>query len=136
MIPIHSVDAERRRLRGQPKGRQVDPAVLAQVQGWLGPEPLRRDRLVEILHIVNDRLRCLPAPHLAALAQLMKLSQAEVFEVASFYHHFEVVKEGADGRVPAAPLTTVRSATAWPAKWPAHRICWRGCRGCWAAKCA
>ena len=108
MIPIHSVDAERRRLRGQPKGRQVDPAVLAQVQGWLGPKPLRRDRLVEILHIVNDRLRCLPAPHLAALAQLMKLSQAEVFEVASFYHHFEVVKEGADGRVPAAPLTTVR----------------------------
>ena len=107
-IPIAAADAVRQRKRQHPKGRQVDPAVLAEVQAWLGDEPLRRDRLIEYLHAINDRLRCLPAPHLAALAQLMRLSQAEVFEVASFYHHFEVVKEGADGRVPAAPALTVR----------------------------
>ncbi|HSM21495.1 MAG TPA: NAD(P)H-dependent oxidoreductase subunit E, partial [Rubrivivax sp.] len=108
LIPIQAVDAARRRKREQPKGRQVDPAVLAQVQAWLGPEPPRRDLLVETLHAINDRLRCLPAPHLAALAQWMRLSQAEVFEVASFYHHFDVVKEGVDGLVPEAPALTVR----------------------------
>jgi formate dehydrogenase len=81
--------------------------LLAEVQAWLGDAPLRRDRLIEYLHAVNDRLRCLPAPHLAALAHLMWLSQAEVFEVASFYHHFDVVKEGADGQVPQAPAPTV-----------------------------
>ncbi len=108
IIPIHSVDAERQRKRGQPKGRQVDPAVLAEVQAWLGHGPTRRDLLIEYLHAINDRLRCLPAPHLAALAQLMRLSQAEVFEVASFYHHFDVVKEGSDGQLPAAPAITVR----------------------------
>jgi len=108
MIPIHSAEADRRRKRRQTKGRQVDQALLAEVQGWLGDAPLRREWLIEYLHAVNDRLRCLPAPHLAALAQLMQLSQAEVFEVASFYHHFEVVREGADGRVPSAPAITVR----------------------------
>jgi len=114
IIPVRGVDAERQRKRQQTKGRQVDAAVLAEVQGWLGAEPLRRDRLIEYLHLINDRLRCLPAPHLAALAQLMRLSQAEVFEVASFYHHFEVVKEGADGRVPAAPAITVRVCDGLP----------------------
>ena len=107
-IPIHSADAQRRRLRGLPKGRQVEPAVLAELRAWLGDAPLRRDLLIEYLHAINDSLRCLPAPHLAALAQLMKLPQAEVFEVASFYHHFDVVKEGADGQVAAAPAMTVR----------------------------
>ena len=107
-IPIAAAEAVRQRKRQHPKGRQVDLELLTQVQAWLGDEPLRRDRLIEYLHAINDRLRCLPAPHLAALAQLLQLSQAEVFEVASFYHHFEVVKEDADGRVPAAPALTVR----------------------------
>jgi hypothetical protein len=66
--------------------------------GWVTTAP-RRDGLIEALHTINDRLRCLPTPHLAALAQWMKLSQAEVYEVASFYHHFDIVREeGADGR--------------------------------------
>ncbi|MBE0549318.1 MAG: NAD(P)H-dependent oxidoreductase subunit E, partial [Rubrivivax sp.] len=108
MIPILSVEPARQRKREQTKGRQVDAAVLAEVQGWLGAEPPQRERLVEYLHLINDRQRCLPAPHLAALAQLMRLSQAEVFEVASFYHHFEIVKGDADGLVPAAPALTVR----------------------------
>ena len=114
MIPILDAAAVRQRRRQQPKGRQVDAALLAEVRAWLGDEPLRRDRLIEYLHQVNDRLHCLPAPHLAALAQLMRLPQAEVFEVASFYHHFEVVKEGADGRVPAVPALTVRVCDGLP----------------------
>ena len=107
-FPIVAVDAARQRKRQQLRGRQVEPVVLAEVQAWLGDAPLRRELLIEHLHAINDRQRCLPAPHLAALAKLMRLSQAEVFEVASFYHHFEVVKEGADGQVPAAPAITVR----------------------------
>ena len=80
-------DLAQSRKRGAPKGRAVDPAVATQLQGWLGPQPPRRDLLIEYLHLINDRLRCLPTPHLAALAQWMKLSQAEVFEVACFCHH-------------------------------------------------
>jgi len=113
-IPILDAASARQRRRQQPKGRQVDAAVLAELRTWLGDEPLRRDRLIEYLHVVNDRLRCLPAPHLAALAQLMRLPMAEVFEVASFYHHFEVVKEDADGRVAAAPALTVRVCDGLP----------------------
>jgi formate dehydrogenase len=84
------------RLRGrrQTKGRGVDAAVRAELLAWLGAAPPRRDLLVEYLHLVNDRLGALPAAHLAALAQWMKLPQAEVYEVASFYHHFELRKEG------------------------------------------
>ncbi|MDP1648860.1 MAG: NADH-ubiquinone oxidoreductase-F iron-sulfur binding region domain-containing protein [Rubrivivax sp.] len=114
MIPIASAESVRLRKRQQTKGRQVDVAVRAEVQGWLGAEPLRRDRLIEYLHLINDRQSCLPAPHLAALAQLMRLSQAEVFEVASFYHHFAVVKEGANGQLPAAPALTVRVCDGLP----------------------
>src|SRR5207249_4055533 len=94
------------RIRPIPKGRAVDAKALAEVRALLGDAPRRRDLLIEHLHRINDRYRQLAAPHLAALAQELKLSQAEVFEVASFYHHFEVVKEGPDGRVhPAAELT-------------------------------
>jgi formate dehydrogenase len=82
--------------------------VLTQLQQWLGGMPPRRDMLIEALHTVNDRLRCLPTAHLAALAQWMKLSQAEVYEVASFYHHFDIVREGEDGICAPAPAVTVR----------------------------
>ena len=75
-----------------------------ELASWLGDAPPRRELLIEYLHLINDRLRCLPAGHLAALAQWLKLSAAEVYEVASFYHHFEVVKEGQD----APPALTVR----------------------------
>jgi len=82
------------RVRPIPKGRAVDPKALQEVQGLLGDEPRRRDLLIEHLHRINDRYGHLAAAHLAALAQEMRLSLAEVYEVATFYHHFEVVKEG------------------------------------------
>src|SRR6185369_6820652 len=84
----------RERKRQAPKGRRVDPVALAEVQVLLGAAPRRRDLLIEHLHLLQDRYGCLSTAHLAALAQEMRLAQAEVFEVASFYHHFDIVKEG------------------------------------------
>ena len=82
------------RVRPTPKGRVVDPKAAAEVQALLGDAPRRRDLLIEHLHRINDKFGHLPAPHLAALAQEMRLALTEVYEVATFYHHFEVVKEG------------------------------------------
>jgi NADH:ubiquinone oxidoreductase subunit F (NADH-binding)/NADH:ubiquinone oxidoreductase subunit E len=82
------------------KGRAVDPKALAEVQALLGDESRQRDLLIEHLHKINDRYGHLAAAHLAALAQEMRLALTEVYEVATFYHHFEVVKEG--GQPPAA----------------------------------
>ena len=98
----------RQRRRQAPKGRRVDPALREAVRALVGPGLERRDLLIEHLHRLNDHCGQLATPHLAALAELMGLSQAEVYEVASFYHHFEVVRERADGSVPAAPALTVR----------------------------
>ncbi|HXF67190.1 MAG TPA: NAD(P)H-dependent oxidoreductase subunit E [Burkholderiales bacterium] len=88
--------------RGRPKGRAVDPGALAEVQALLGDAPRRRDLLIEHLHKIQDRYGHISAAHLAALAREMKLAQAEVYEVATFYHHFDVVKEGES---PPPPLT-------------------------------
>lgn len=104
VIPIAVAGASRQRKREAPKGRRVDPQALAEVQGLLGAAPRRPDLLIEHLHTLQDHLKCLPAGHLAALAQEMRLAQAEVYEVATFYHHFEVVREG--DAVP--PALTVR----------------------------
>src|SRR5687767_15919820 len=90
----------KRKVRPNPKGRVVDPNALAEVRALLGDAPRQRDLLIEHLHKINDRYGCLGAAHLAALAQEMRLALAEVYEVATFYHHFEVVKEG--GRAPEA----------------------------------
>jgi formate dehydrogenase len=79
--------------RGKPKGRAVDPQALAEVQELLGGEPRRRDLLVEHLHMIQDRYGHISAPHLAALAREMSLATTEVYEVATFYHHFDVIKE-------------------------------------------
>ena len=92
----------KRRVRPIPKGRAVEPKALLEVQALLGEEPRRRDLVIEHLHKINDKFGHLSAAHLAALAQEMRLALAEVYEVATFYHHFEVVKEGAR---PPAPLT-------------------------------
>ncbi len=109
VIPILPAEgASRQRKRQAPKGRVVRPEALAEVQALLGPAPYRRDRLIEYLHPIQDHFGQLATPHLAALAQLMRLSQAEVHEVASFYHHFDIVREAADGSVPAPPALTVR----------------------------
>src|SRR5687768_14818703 len=86
------------------KGRAVDPKALAEVQALLGDESRQRDLLIEHLHKINDRYGHLSAAHLAALAQEMRLALTEVYEVATFYHHFEVVKEGDS----APPALTVR----------------------------
>src|SRR5438309_2606718 len=84
----------KRKVRARPKGRTADPQALEDVRGLLGDAPRRRDLLIEHLHRINDRYGYLSAAHLAALAEEMRLALAEVYEVASFYHHFEVVKEG------------------------------------------
>jgi len=93
----------RRRPPKTPKGRQVDPRALAEVQELLGERSRQRDLLIEHLHLIQDRYGHLSAAHLAALAQEMKLALAEVYEVATFYAHFDVVKEG-----PPPPPVTVR----------------------------
>jgi formate dehydrogenase len=115
-IPIAPMAmASRERRRALPRGRVVDPVLAAQVQGWLAHlPPRRRDLLIEYLHVINDRLGHLPAPHLATLAQWLGLSQAEVYEVASFYHHFEVAREGPDGSITPAPALTVRVCDGLP----------------------
>jgi NADH:ubiquinone oxidoreductase subunit F (NADH-binding)/NADH:ubiquinone oxidoreductase subunit E len=87
-------EGEQRRGRGQPKGRMVAPDALAEVQALLGDAPRRRDLLIEHLHKIQDKFGHISAVHIAALAREMKLAQTEVFEVASFYHHFDIVKEG------------------------------------------
>jgi formate dehydrogenase len=77
-----------------PKGRGLDDAALREVQALLGSRVRRRDLLIEFLHLIQDAYGHLSAAHLRALAHEMRLSQAEVYEVASFYDHFDVVKEG------------------------------------------
>jgi len=96
-------------VRATPKGRSVDPRARGEVRGLLaaakrqtGVDHQRRDLLIENLHRIQDRYGHLSAAHLAALAEAMRLSQTEVYEVATFYHHFDVVKEGAPA---PAPLT-------------------------------
>src|SRR3989440_3021498 len=94
----------RRRAKSTPKGRQVDPVAAAEIEQLLGDRPRRRDLLVEHLHLIQDSYHQISAAHLAALADEMKLSFAEVFETATFYAHFDVVKEGE----PDVPPLTIR----------------------------
>jgi NADH:ubiquinone oxidoreductase subunit F (NADH-binding)/NADH:ubiquinone oxidoreductase subunit E len=98
----------KRKTRPVPKGRAVDAQALEEVRSLLGDAPRRRDLLIEHLHKLNDHYGCLPAAQLAALAQEMRLALTEVYEVATFYHHFEVVKAGPDGKMRARPALTVR----------------------------
>lgn len=93
---------EKRKGRPFPKGRQVDPAALLEVRALLADQPRNRDLLIEFLHLIQDSQGCLPAGHLTALSHEMGLAMAEVYEVATFYAHFDVVKEG-DAPVP--PIT-------------------------------
>lgn len=80
--------------RHTPKGRQLDDAALEQVQALIADLPVRRDMLIEFLHLVQDEYGHLSAAHLRALAEVLRIGQAEVYEVATFYAHFDVVKEG------------------------------------------
>jgi NADH:ubiquinone oxidoreductase subunit F (NADH-binding)/NADH:ubiquinone oxidoreductase subunit E len=92
----------RRRGRDIPKGRQVEPQALAEVQALLGERERRRDLLIEHLHLLQDHYGCLHARHLAALAEEMRLALVEVYEVASFYAHFDIVM---DDEAPPPELT-------------------------------
>jgi formate dehydrogenase beta subunit len=94
--------AGKRRARSTPKGRQIDPVALTDVQALLGSKPRQRDLLIEHLHLIQDKFGHISAAHLAALAFEMKMAQAEVYEVATFYAHFDVVKEG---EAAPAPVT-------------------------------
>jgi len=80
--------------RGRPKGRAVEQGALGEVQLLLGDEPRRRDLLIEHLHKIQDKFGHISAEHIVALAREMQLAMTEVYEVASFYHHFDIVKEG------------------------------------------
>ena len=91
----------RRRDRG-PKGRPVDDRAMSDVRALLGDRERRRDLLIEFLHLIQDAHGFLSAAHLRALAEEMRIAQAEVYEVASFYDHFDVVRED---DIPPAPLT-------------------------------
>ncbi|MFZ9528976.1 MAG: NAD(P)H-dependent oxidoreductase subunit E [Burkholderiales bacterium] len=100
-----------KRARGALKGRAVESGALAEVQSLLdgaqrktGVDPRRRDLLIENLHLIQDRFGHIPAAHLVALAREMQLAMTEVYEVATFYHHFDVIKEGEK----APPALTVR----------------------------
>jgi formate dehydrogenase len=85
--------AGRRKGMNTPKGRQVDPKALTEIQALLGNRSRQRDLLIEHLHLIQDRYKHLSARHLAALAQEMRLALTEVYEVATFYAHFDVVLE-------------------------------------------
>jgi NADH:ubiquinone oxidoreductase subunit F (NADH-binding)/NADH:ubiquinone oxidoreductase subunit E len=101
-----SLRASRRAARSQTRGRQPDAQALQDVQALLGqrpPEGFRRDLLIEYLHRLNDEHAALSRPHLVALAHVMNLPMVEVLEVASFYHHFQILEDGE-----AAPHLTVR----------------------------
>ena len=87
------MEQDSRRRRARAKGRSVSPQALAEIQSLLGDAPRRRDLLIEHLHTIQDRYGHLSAAHLVALAAEMRLAPVEVYEVASFYHHFDVVKE-------------------------------------------
>ena len=75
------------------KGRQLEPSALDEVQKLLGKIPRRKEMLIEALHLIQDKYHYLSAKHLVALAHELKLSSAEVYEVATFYHHFDVIKD-------------------------------------------
>src|SRR5712672_2203672 len=102
--PTKSGFSRGRKPRRTPKGRQVEPQALDEVRALLGERPRQRDLLIEHLHLIQDRYGHLSAAHLAALAQEMRLALTEVYEVATFYAHFDVVKEGEK----APPAVTIR----------------------------
>jgi formate dehydrogenase beta subunit len=97
-------------LRPAPKGRVVDPRALDEIRGLLGDALRRPDLLIEHLHLIQDAFGCLTLPHLNALAFDMSLAPAEVYEVATFYHHFDVVRDG-ESPPPAITVRVCESVT-------------------------
>lgn len=99
-----AVARKRNKMRGEKRGRHVNPVALQQVQALLGDTSTQRDHLIEYLHLIQDKYAHISADHITALASVMKLATTEVYEVASFYHHFDIVKEGHH----APPELTIR----------------------------
>src|SRR6201988_685255 len=95
-------EPRKRKAREFTRGRQLDGTALMQVEALLEGEQPLRNRLIEYLHLIQDAYGHLSAAHLRALAQEMRLALTEVYEVATFYAHFDVVKEG---ETPPAPVT-------------------------------
>ncbi|MDH5355369.1 MAG: NAD(P)H-dependent oxidoreductase subunit E [Gammaproteobacteria bacterium] len=104
------VDNRGKRKRGKIKGRVVDPNALLEIRALLKGESFAKDYLIEHLHKIQDKFGYLSAPHLVALAAEMKLATTEVYEVASFYHHFDVVKEN-DTPPPALTIRVCESVS-------------------------
>jgi formate dehydrogenase beta subunit len=102
-IPLTEVRSKMK-ARNQPKGRQIDPQARADVAALLTGHEIRRDLLIEYLHLIQDKFNCISSAHINALAEALKLAQTEVYEVATFYHHFDVLKDGEN----APPALTVR----------------------------
>src|SRR6202162_742671 len=126
--------------RGHPKGRPLDPQAVTEIGALLGHSPRRRDLLIEFLHRIQDRYGHISAAHILALAEELKLARTEVYEVATFYHHFDVVKEGET----PPPALTVRvcetlscqmagadalRAACEGANWPGVRVVGAPCIG-------
>jgi formate dehydrogenase len=98
----NGAEPRRRKARGTPKGRQIDPGAAAEIAALLGDRSRQRDLLIEHLHLIQDKYGHISSAHLTALAAEMKFAQTEVYEVATFYAHFDVVKEG---ETPPPPVT-------------------------------
>lgn len=108
VIPIALEGATKQRKRQAPKGRVVGTDALEQVRALIGDRPVRNDLLIEFLHLIQDEYGQLSSQHIAALAKVMGLAQTEVYEVASFYHHFDIVRENKDGSFDSPASLTVR----------------------------
>lgn len=90
--------------KGRFRGRRAQPEALTRIETLIGAPPYRRDLLIEYLHLIQDEFSCIHADNIVALAELMDLSMAEIYEVATFYHHFDVIRD--DSETP--PPVTVR----------------------------
>ncbi|MEC7574952.1 MAG: NAD(P)H-dependent oxidoreductase subunit E, partial [Pseudomonadota bacterium] len=95
---------KKRRGRAHTKGRQLVPAAVEEIAALLGDRPRQRDLLIEYLHLIQDKYNQISSAHLAALAEEMRIPMSEAYEVATFYAHFDVLKEGDE----ALPELTIR----------------------------
>ena len=99
-----TVTRKRNKMKGEKRGRRVNPDALQQIGDLTASLPIRRDLLIEYLHLIQDKFGHISAEHITALASIMKLATTEIYEVATFYHHFDVIKEGEK----APPQLTIR----------------------------
>ncbi|MBF8268398.1 MAG: Respiratory-chain NADH dehydrogenase domain 51 kDa subunit [Gammaproteobacteria bacterium] len=102
MQTVHSQD-NKSKIKGQFRGRRTDPDARREILELLADQPRQRDLLIEYLHLIQDKYHQIEARHIVALADELKLAMTEVFEVATFYHHFDVVKDQTQ-----APKLTIR----------------------------